>query len=100
MLKYLLLLPILGLTCQEAGHCVMYDACGYDPDIGNDGVHFLNCHYTGPARHASDQQLEVLREVCPHLYNDGKVRKYFIIGVSKIFHISAPRSLLQSSSTQ
>ena len=56
----------------------MYDTCGWDADYGPDGgdqVHFLNCHYTGPAKPATDEMLEILQEVCPHLYANGEVPK-------------------------
>ena len=80
MLRYLLMISALMAICargQEAGHCIMYDSCGWDLDYGhdggNDGLHFLNCFYDGPAKTATDDMLEILKDVCPHLYNDGEV---------------------------
>ena len=58
----------------DEGHCIWYDACGWDPDyVGNDPslVHYLNCHYTGPAKPATGEMLEILAEACPHLYEGG-----------------------------
>jgi len=66
---------VQGVSGQEAGHCIMYDTCGWDADYGPDGgnqVHFLNCHYTGPAKPATDEMLTILQEVCPHLYANGE----------------------------
>ena len=63
-----------GLDDDE-GHCVWYDACGWDPDYaGNDPskIHYLNCHYTGPAKPATEEMLELLAETCPHLYEGGQ----------------------------
>ena len=57
------------------GHCIWYDACGWDPDYaGNDPskIHFLNCHYTGPAKPATEEMREILAETCPHLYEGGQ----------------------------
>ena len=71
-------ISVQGVSGQEAGHCIMYDTCGWDADYGPDGgnqVHFLNCHYTGPAKPATDEMLEILQEVCPHLYANGEVPK-------------------------
>ena len=62
-------------TRAEEGNCIWYDTCGWDPDYaGNDPskIHFLNCHYTGPAKPATDEMLEILAETCPHLYEDGQ----------------------------
>ena len=67
-----LLLLAKSLVAQEPSknQCVMYDSCGWDQDYGPDGgnqVHFLNCHYTGPPKPATDEMKEILKEVCPHL---------------------------------
>ena len=43
---------VLKNVASSANQCVWYDVCGWDQDYGPDGgseVHFLNCHYTGPA---------------------------------------------------
>ena len=40
---------------------------GNDPSL----VHYLNCHYTGPAKPATGEMLEILAEACPHLYEGG-----------------------------
>ena len=61
---------------QQEGHCIFYDSCGWDPDyedgIGDNEIHFLNCAYDGPAKRASPEQLEILRDACPHLYTGGE----------------------------
>ena len=60
----------------EEGQCVWYDSCGWDQDYGPNGgnnIHFLNCDYTGPAKPASDEQTELIKEVCPHMYTEGEV---------------------------
>jgi hypothetical protein len=33
----------------------------------SDPVHILNCEYTGPPKSASQEQFQLLRELCPHL---------------------------------
>ena len=61
----------------DKGQCIWYDTCGWDPDYGVDGgngVHFLNCHYTGLAKPASEEQVELVKDLCPHLYNEDEVR--------------------------
>ena len=71
----LLITGLLSARGQEPGHCIFYDVCGWDPDyedgIGGNQVHFLNCTFDGPAKRASQEQLEILEEVCPHLYPGG-----------------------------
>ena len=77
-MKYFLLLLVSLASCsgQQPGHCVFYDSCGWDPDyedgMGGNQVHFLNCAYDGPAKRASQEELEILRETCPHLYTGGE----------------------------
>merc|ERR1711942_53675 len=63
------------LSSEGHGECVWYDVCGWDQDYGPDGgnrMHFLNCHYSGPAIPASQQQVDLVKEVCPHLYTEGE----------------------------
>jgi len=70
-----MLLCLQGLAHAEKGQCIWYDKCGWDIDYGPDGghgVHFLNCHYDGPAKPATAQQIELVKEVCPHLYTEGE----------------------------
>ena len=61
---------------QQPGHCIFYDSCGWDPDyedgIGGNTIHYLNCAYDGPAKRATNEQLEILRDACPHLYTGGE----------------------------
>ena len=61
---------------QQPGHCIFYDSCGWDPDyedgIGGNAIHYLNCAYDGPAKRATNEQLEILRDACPHLYTGGE----------------------------
>ena len=70
-------LQFVSQVTAEDGQCIWYDTCGWDQDYGPDGgneVHFLNCHYTGPAKPASDEQVELIKELCPHMYTEGEVR--------------------------
>ena len=72
----LMLLCLQGLAHADEGQCIWYDTCGWDQDYGPDGgnyIHFLNCHYTGPAKPATAKQMELVKEVCPHLYTEGEV---------------------------
>ena len=74
MLRYflLLLLTVALAGGQQPGQCIFYDACGWDPDyedgIGGNQVHYLNCAYDGPPKRATQEQLDILEEVCPHLF--------------------------------
>jgi len=50
------------------GQCVWYDKCGTDPDYpASDSKHTLNCAYDGPPKAAISEQVEILRDICPHL---------------------------------
>ena len=72
---------MIQVTAQE-GQCIWYDTCGWDQDYGPDGgnqVHFLNCHYTGRAKLATDDQIELIKELCPHMYTEGEVSQCNII---------------------
>ena len=67
---------------DEDGQCIWYDTCGWDQDYGPDGgneVHFLNCHYTGPAKPATNDQIDLIKELCPHLYTEGEVGLFFVL---------------------
>ena len=69
-------------TVYGGDQCVWYDICVWDQDYGPDGgfgVHFLNCHYTGPPKPATTEQVELVRELCPHLYTEGEVRAWAAI---------------------
>lgn len=57
------------------GQCVWYDTCGKDPAYpASDTIHNLNCEYKGPAKQASGEQINLLKEICPHLMpEDGSV---------------------------
>ena len=76
LLLCLTLVQYAASVSGEEGQCIWYDTCGWDQDYGPDGgnqVHFLNCYYDGPAKPASDEQLELIKEICPHLYTPGEV---------------------------
>ena len=64
---------------EAEDQCIWYDICGWDQDYGEDGgnqVHFLNCHYEGPPKPASQEMLDILRDTCPHMYQGGEVGEY------------------------
>ena len=64
---------------EAEGQCIWYDTCGWDQDYGEDGgnqVHFLNCHYEGPPKPASQEMLDILKDTCPHMYQGGEVGEY------------------------
>ena len=70
---------VLKNVASRGNQFVWYDVCGWDEDYGPDGgneVHFLNCHYTGPAKPASEEQVDLVKELCPHLYTEGEVGGY------------------------
>ena len=77
-MKYFLLLLVNLASClaQQPGQCIFYDSCGWDPDyedgMGGNQIHYLNCAYDGPPKRASQEQLEILKEACPHLYTGGE----------------------------
>ena len=64
LVALLVLAVVSGLEAEpeEAeGECIWYDICGWDQDYGEDGgnqVHFLNCHYEGPPKPASQEILD------------------------------------------
>ena len=65
-MKTSLLILIAAVLCGADADCVWYGKCGRDPKFGDDR-HVLNCVYDGPAKEASKNDLETLREICPHL---------------------------------
>ena len=76
LLFWVTALQVICGVATEDGQCIWYDTCGWDQDYGPDGgneVHFLNCYYNGPAKPASDEQLELIKEICPHMYTPGEV---------------------------
>ena len=38
-----------------------------------DTMHLLNCAYDGPPKSADQEQIEILREVCPHLIPEVRI---------------------------
>ena len=82
MFQAVLFIFLVLKTVYGGDQCVWYDTCGWDQDYGPDGgnmVHFLNCHYTGPPKPATTEQVELVRELCPHLYTEGEVRAKSVI---------------------
>ena len=70
------ILAISQRSSADGGHCIWYDTCGWDTDYGPDGgnkVHFLNCFYEGPGQAADEEQLALIKELCPHMYTEGQV---------------------------
>jgi Niemann-Pick C1 protein len=61
----------LSQAYESKGHCVWYDVCGPDPELSSpSNPHCLNCHYEGQAKKL-DQEFEYLvKEACPHLFDD------------------------------
>jgi hypothetical protein len=81
-IQLLLLLPLTSTTAFSSydmygkdGHCVWYDKCGRDPDYPpSDTKHTLNCAYDGAPKSANSEQIDILRDICPHLIpEDGSV---------------------------
>ena len=65
ILAIVMVFPLLSSDAHD-GECVWYVVCGWDQDYGPDGshqVHFLNCHYSGPAIPTSEQQVDLVKEV-------------------------------------
>ncbi len=66
----LLLLAMAAMAAADSEHqCVWYGKCGRDPKYGDDR-HILNCLYRGPAKRAAKSDVELMREVCPHLVKE------------------------------
>lgn len=45
-----------------------YDRCGCDPDNVDCSITKLNCAYDGPAKTITSEQEELIKELCPHIY--------------------------------
>jgi len=61
---------VSAVAADGSGHCVLYDVCGQDPSAKDQPHRLLNCLYDGPAKKASEEDKQLLSDVCPHLMQD------------------------------